>query len=181
MKKFVLVLFLISSLSAVSAEKEADAILTLNLKEGEGTYSFGFSSSEVDSYVSSVMPTLGEYSEIKVEPGKDYGENDKLYFFWKILSENKIELTLSLEGPLSNGSDYIDWNVRWDRKLEEGIRSGSLSSADGDSSNTVYIFREDGQSAANSVKLYVQTESVAGKSLGQYTGTITATIRSLGE
>ena len=153
MKKFVLVIFLISSLSAICAEKESDAILTLNLREGDGTYNFGFSASEVDSYVSSIMPTSGEYSEIKVEPGKDYGENDKLYFFWKILSENRIELTLSLDGPLSNGFDTIDWSVRWDRKLDVGIRSGSLSSSDGNSSNIVYIYREDGDSAANSVKL----------------------------
>ena len=180
MKKVILSLFLISSVFMLNAVTDS-ADIVLNLKEGDGTYEFGFSKTEVETYSSPVTPP-GEYQTIEI--GENFtGSDDSVFFFWKILSDHKIELSLSISGPLTDGSNQIDWAVRWDRK--DQIPDGRLSSYESDlhlGPQIVYTYDRNSNiqnDSASSVRLIVNTDSVIGKVLGTYTGTVTATIKDV--
>ena len=181
MKKVILSLILIFSVFMLNAESVSDtADLVLNLKEGDGTYEFGFSTTSVETY-SSPVTSPGTYQEITI--GDDFtGSDDSVFFFWKILSSHRIELSLGISGPLMDGNNRIDWTVRWDRK--DQIPDGTLSSYDNNRElgpKVVYTYDSKGaqNDSASSVRLIVSTDSIIGKNLGTYYGTITATIKDV--
>ncbi len=161
---------------AVDDERNPSIMVVLDNTSGDGSYEIGFSTNSIDNLVDE--PSVAGNQELTAKPGEFIARNESVYFYWKLISEQKIEFSLSI-GDLGNSG--IDWRIYWNRDIAAGINDGEISTEQGKVRNTpIYTYDPSDASSdpAHSILLRAETESIEGLNVeSPYVGTLTATIR----
>ena len=129
MIKKVLILILMP-VALFAAEFDGPSVdLVLNFQAAEYFF-FGFSSSPY----SSSTPVVGSFTNNEVafdtEAVSDgnassiKADGERIaYAFWDIVSNNPVDISLAISGPLSDGNHSLDWYISWG-----GTHPGTISS-----------------------------------------------------
>ena len=114
-------------------------------------------------------------------------EGNNLYLNWNIVSKDKVQIDLSISGPMKNGSNAIGWNVAFTRLSTNGSDNGTsvtiLTKESSDSSSDKIVgtaYKKNGNVYGNKGKLPINitTENIYGKNTGVYKALITATVKT---
>lgn len=115
-------------------------------------------------------------------------EGNDLYLNWNIVSKDKVQIDLSISGPMKNDSnDAIDWNVSFTQLSTNGSDDGTsattLTTESSDSSSGKIVgtaYKKNGNVYGNKGRLPISitTENIYGKNIGKYTAVITATVKT---
>lgn len=175
---FITILFCGTFLYAV--EENITAVLNLS-GENADRYEIGFSSSPIDSLADERQEVD---AKLEIAPGSSIATNDSIYFYWKLMTESTLYMRIKIDSPMKrtdgvNDGSFVDWKVSWTRENSDTVQisDGSVTSktGDGDKERLIYTYQK-GRDAAHSIKLNVETYSVAGKPATDYSGTLTVSI-----
>ena len=182
----------LNSTTGVSAEQQ----YTLAVLEDQfDSYRIGFST-EAPSSVETVPTAAADSVALAFPEGADYATladstTPDLYIYWQIVSSTKCSVSLSATA-LKNGDDDIPVSFKTALDDDGNGKHGTavtdeVTATDGDVATTIgaslYTFEpETGKvkSEYGAQKLSIKTNSVSGHATGNYSGTLTLTIKADG-
>ena len=183
---FLLVLLSFYLLPVFAIELEGDSIELILLPSIEERIDVGFSSGSVSESTSVIPPLDSIYLS-----SQKYGEGDSVisainynvWVYWRIVSNEKIEITLNINGELlsSSSEDRINWRVREYKENSEGtgvVTDGEIYASTFDESTSRFSHVKDADQLRdiNSRRLIVEAEISADDflnySISTYTGAL---------
>lgn len=172
---FIIIIFCYVSLFAIEPK---NIVATLNLAGGEtDRYEIGFSSTPVDS-LADQAGTVN--SELIILPGSFTAMNDSIYFYWKLMTKTPLYIRIRIDEPMKRTDGIagypIDWAVSWGRENTDAVQIADGSIASNGKKEELLFTYTDGQDAAHSIPLHVETVSIVGKPAAHYSGTLIVTI-----
>ena len=132
-------------------------------------------------YTLTLPSTLDQSTDSWIASGDD------LYLNWNIVSKDKVQIDLSISGPMKSGSNAIGWNVAFTKLSTNGLDNGTsatiLTKESSDSTSAVRqgtAYKKNGTVYGNKGKLPINitTENIYGKNTGIYKAVITATVKT---
>ena len=131
-------------------------------------------------YTLTLPSTLDQSTDSWIASGDD------LYLNWNIVSKDKVQIDLSISGPMKSGSNAIGWNVAFTGLSTDGLYNGTsvtLTKESSDSTSAVRqgtAYKKNGTVYGNKGKLPINitTENIYGKNTGVYKAVITATVKT---
>lgn len=189
-----------SGVVATSLPKTVSIEYTINPRTSADSFTIGFSKVAVNDFTAlSENNKASESNAMVVNPGEFYGTLTGIYVFWQIATQNPISITLKAEAmkdETTPNPNYIDVTLS---SAVTGTNSNSAS--DGDAITTALTTEsepEEGESkldvsqkiltyntskftsaqCAGSQLITITTENLFGKTAGNYSGNLTATITS---
>ena len=191
MKRFIAVLLVMGVIMTVFAEtavvpnRTTDVVaaqtnVVLDLDQNLAVVWFSKESNPTTWYTLTLPATLAQNTASWIAEGND------LYLNWNIISKDKVQISLTITDPMKYNANAIGWNVSFTQLSTDGSENGSSAttltkeSTEGTSNETGVAYKKNGTIYGDNGRLpiSISTENVYGKTIGNYTAIITATVKT---
>ena len=191
MKRFIAVLLVMGVIMTAFAEtavvpnRTTDVVaaqtnVVLDLDQNLAVVWFSKGNDPTTWYTLTLPATLAQDTASWIAEGND------LYLNWNIISKDKVQISLTITDPMKYNANAIGWNVSFTQLSTDGSENGSsattltIESTEETSDKTGVAYKKNGTIYGDNGRLpiSISTENVYGKTIGNYTAIITATVKT---
>ena len=191
MKRFIAVLFVMGVIMTAFAEtavvpnRTTDVVaaqtnVVLDLDQNLAVVWFSKGNDPTTWYTLTLPATLAQDTASWIAEGND------LYLNWNIISKDKVQISLTITDPMKYKANAIGWNVSFTQLSTDRSENGSsattltIESTEETSDKTGVAYKKNGTIYGDNGRLpiSISTENVYGKTIGNYTAIITATVKT---
>lgn len=181
-----------ADLDRPSGNATTDVTLDLSSSTGKTNIIIGFTTDVLtDAFdIDSAKPNPATTFPLTLTEEGAVEMSNQLFVFWQIASGSPLDITLSANAAMSNGSSgSLDWKTTWKSKVEgtegeEDKSTGKSSKTDsGEYAKDEIVYDRKNAATygdAGYAELTIVTDDIMEKAPGSYTGTLTLKVTSDG-